>query len=76
MKDFTSRFSGAVGAFAFGVAGFVSMYTGSLIMTALERSAVAGIGGAILGRLLAAIIFDGPVLTPSVAQGKKGEEGK
>lgn len=76
MKDFTLRFSGAIGACAFGVAGFASMYYGSLIMTALTRAAVAGIGGVILGRLLAVIIFDGPVTTPKVAQGKKGGDRK
>lgn len=65
-----------MGAFAFGVAGFVSMYTGSLIMTALARATVAGIAGAILGRLLAVVIFDGPVAPPSLVHGKKGGEGK
>lgn len=74
MKDFTLRFSGAIGAFAFGVAGFVSMYTGSTIMTALTRAAVAGVAGAIVGRVLAVIIFDGPTVTPAATYGKKGEE--
>jgi len=76
MKDFSLRFSGAIGAFAFGVAGFASLYNGSLIMTGLTRAAVAGIGGVILGRLLAVIIFDGPVIPPSVAQGRQGENKK
>lgn len=71
MKDFTIRFSGAIGAFAFGVAGFVSMYNGSLIMTALTRAAFAGVAGVILGRALAVIIFDGPEVTPASAHGKK-----
>lgn len=74
MKDFTLRFSGAIGAFAFGVAGFVSMYNGSTIMTALTRAAVAGVAGVILGRVLAVIIFDGPTVTPTVVYGKKGED--
>ena len=73
MKDFTLRFSGAIGAFAFGVAGFASMYNGSLIMTALTRGAFAGVAGVILGRILAVIIFDGPEVTPASAYGKKGE---
>jgi hypothetical protein len=71
MKDFTLRFSAAIGAFAFGVAGFVSTYNGSLITTALTRAAVAGVVGVILGRALAVIIFDGPTVTPSAAYGKK-----
>lgn len=75
MKDFTLRFSGAIGAFAFGVAGFVSMYTGSTIMTSLTRAAMAGVAGVILGRVLAVIIFDGPTVTPTAAYGKK-EEGE
>ena len=73
MKDFTLRFSGAIGAFAFGVAGFVSMYNGSLIMTALTRAAFAGVAGLILGRILAVIIFDGPAVTPAAVYGKKGK---
>jgi hypothetical protein len=76
MKDFTLRFSGAIGAFAFGVAGFASMYNGSLIMTGLTRATIAGIGGVIFGRLLAVVIFDGPVKTPSAVYGKKGGGGK
>lgn len=76
MKDFTLRFSGAIGALAFGVAGFASMYNGSLIMTGLTRAAIAGIGGVIVGRLLAGVIFDGPVITPTVVYGKKGEGQK
>lgn len=76
MKDFISRFSASIGALAFGVAGFVSMYFGAQIMTALFRATVAGIAGMILGRAFAAIIYDGPVVTPSVAYGKKEEEEK
>jgi hypothetical protein len=76
MKDFTLRFSGAIGAFAFGVAGFASMYNGSLILTALMRATAAGVACAILGRLLAVIIFDGPTVTPTAAYGKKGEGKK
>jgi hypothetical protein len=74
MKDFVSRFSASIGALAFGAAGFVSMYFGAQIMTSLFRATVAGIAGMALGKAFAVIIYDGPVVTPSAAYGKKEEE--
>lgn len=52
--------------FAFGVAGFVSMYTGAQITTALTRAFLAGAVMFLFGRLLAVAIYEGHVPTPSI----------
>ena len=76
MRDFATRFSAALSLSAFGVAGFVSMVSGSLVTTSLLRGAAAGAVFFVFGRLLAAIVFNGPITPPSASEEGRGEKEK
>ncbi|MBI4666552.1 MAG: hypothetical protein HY751_09110 [Nitrospinae bacterium] len=74
MKDFGWRFPAALGVAGFGVAGFVSLYYGSTITGSLIKSAMAGAALFIIGKVLAAAIYEGPVTTPTGEFGDKEDE--
>lgn len=76
MKDFSARFSVALGIFAFGVAGFASMAAGAGIGASTLRGLLAGAVFFVFGRLLAVIIFNGPVEIPKPPEPPPGGEKK
>ncbi len=70
MTDFARRFSSALGVFAFGVAGFVSMINGVEVFTTLWRAFAAGFVFFMFGKLLAvALFYDTSNLPGSPASG-------
>jgi len=77
MKDFGWRFAGSIGVMAFGVAGFASMMAGALVSTSLLRAAAAGAVFLALGRLVAVILFNGPMAVPrAILKPKRTKEEK
>ncbi len=74
MNDFNQRFSVALGILGFGVAGFFSIFVGSEIFTALIRSLISGMAMFLFGKLLAAMIYEGP--PPPVIRPRKPPEEK
>jgi hypothetical protein len=49
----------------FGLAGFISLFTGSSILTALYRSTLSGSAFFIVGLLLTSLLYDGPIKKPA-----------
>ncbi|MGK7346776.1 MAG: hypothetical protein ACNS63_13305 [Candidatus Nitrospinota bacterium M3_3B_026] len=76
MKDFSTRFSVALGIFAFGVAGFASMTAGAGSGVSALRALAAGAVFFVFGKLLAVILFDGPVEIPKPPKPPPGGEKK
>ncbi|VAX17217.1 hypothetical protein MNBD_NITROSPINAE04-1841 [hydrothermal vent metagenome] len=67
MTDFARRFAPTLGVFAFGVAGFVAMASGTEVLTALLRGLIAGFIFFIFGKLVAvALLYDPSGLPDSV----------
>ncbi len=77
MTDFANKFPAALGVFAFGVAGFVSMINGVEVFTTLWRAFAAGFVFFMFGKLLAvAFFYDTSNLPGSPASGLEKKETK
>jgi len=67
MTDFARKFAPALGVFAFGVAGFVAMASGTEVLTALWRGLIAGFLFFLFGKLIAvALLYDPSGLPDSI----------
>ncbi len=49
----------------FGLAGFISLFTGSSILTAVYRSTLGGSAFFFVGLLLTSLLYDGSIKKPS-----------
>ncbi len=65
MRDFVIRFAAGVGLLAFGVTGFVALAAGTGALTALLRASAGGAVFVFIGWLVAVILYEGPVKTPT-----------
>ncbi|HEB72843.1 MAG TPA: hypothetical protein ENI77_09510 [Nitrospirae bacterium] len=67
MTDIARKLASALGVFAFGVAGFVAMASGTEVLTALLRGLIAGFIFFLFGKLVAvALLYDPSGLPDSI----------
>lgn len=60
----------------FGLSGFISLFTGSSILTAVYRSAISGSAFFLVGLLLTSLLYDGPMKKPVSPVKLKTDEEK